>query len=104
MTVLWLPAEAEENDPLGRERGEWLWDDAYGYAAFQNMRRQPSARAIGLRFTSSSPRQRAAIIFQAEWLKPYGMLPARDTLRVYGASDYAVTTTAATIQFTSCRC
>jgi hypothetical protein len=32
--VLSLPAEAEEDDPLGRAPGEWLWgDDDYGYAA-----------------------------------------------------------------------
>jgi predicted phage terminase large subunit-like protein len=30
--------------------------------------------------------------FKAAWLKPYESLPARETLRVYGASDYAVTT------------
>lgn len=31
--VLNLPAQAEENDPLGRTPGEWLWgDDRYGYA------------------------------------------------------------------------
>jgi hypothetical protein len=29
--------------------------------------------------------------FKAEWLKPCDMLPARETLRVYGGSDYAVT-------------
>jgi hypothetical protein len=29
--------------------------------------------------------------FKAAWLKPYDTLPARETLRVYGASDYAVT-------------
>jgi predicted phage terminase large subunit-like protein len=29
--------------------------------------------------------------FKAAWLKPYDILPARETLRVYGASDYAVT-------------
>ncbi|APH54872.1 Large terminase subunit [Granulibacter bethesdensis] len=28
-----LPAQAEDNDPLGRAPGEWLWgDDSYGYA------------------------------------------------------------------------
>jgi len=33
-TVLRIPAEAEEDDPLGREPGEWLWnDDSYGYGA-----------------------------------------------------------------------
>lgn len=33
-TVLSLPAQAEQDDPLGRAPGEWLWnDDDYGYAA-----------------------------------------------------------------------
>lgn len=32
--VISLPAQALEDDPLGRAPGEWLWgDDAYGYAA-----------------------------------------------------------------------
>ena len=38
--------------------------------------------------------------FKAEWLKPYDTLPARETLRVYGASDYAVTATGVTSQST----
>jgi hypothetical protein len=29
--------------------------------------------------------------FKADWLKPYDALPPKETLRVYGASDYAVT-------------
>jgi predicted phage terminase large subunit-like protein len=29
--------------------------------------------------------------FKAEWLKPYDTAPARNTLTVYGGSDYAVT-------------
>ena len=29
--------------------------------------------------------------FKADWLKPYEKLPPRENLRVYGASDYAVT-------------
>jgi predicted phage terminase large subunit-like protein len=29
--------------------------------------------------------------FKADWLKTYEIAPARETLRVYGASDYAVT-------------
>jgi hypothetical protein len=32
--ILSLPAEAESGDPLGRQPGEWLWDDHYGYARF----------------------------------------------------------------------
>lgn len=29
--------------------------------------------------------------FKAAWLKPCDMLPAQETMRVYGGSDYAVT-------------
>jgi predicted phage terminase large subunit-like protein len=29
--------------------------------------------------------------FRAAWLKPYDKAPARETLRIYGGSDYAVT-------------
>ena len=32
--ILALPAEAEANDPLGRQPGEMLWDDDYGYGDF----------------------------------------------------------------------
>ena len=32
--ILTLPAEAEANDPLCRQPGEWLWDDDYGYGKF----------------------------------------------------------------------
>jgi hypothetical protein len=28
--------------------------------------------------------------FHADWLRPYSTMPDRATLRVYGASDYAV--------------
>jgi hypothetical protein len=29
--------------------------------------------------------------FHADWLRPYEAMPARETLKIYGASDYAVT-------------
>jgi hypothetical protein len=29
--------------------------------------------------------------FKAEWLKPYQTPPSKETLRIYGASDFAVT-------------
>src|SRR6266446_103305 len=32
--IVSLPAEAEAGDLLGRTPGQWLWDDAYGYASF----------------------------------------------------------------------
>src|SRR5262249_21186255 len=35
-----LPAEAEENDPLGRKVGEFLWDDDANYAYGEHLRRE----------------------------------------------------------------
>jgi hypothetical protein len=29
--------------------------------------------------------------FKSDWLRPYDKPPARETMRVYGGSDYAVT-------------
>lgn len=36
--ILNIPAEAEENDPLGREVGEWLWQDFYGPEHYETLR------------------------------------------------------------------
>jgi hypothetical protein len=35
--------------------------------------------------------QKEGDYFRAEWLPPYDKMPARETLKIYGASDYAVT-------------
>jgi predicted phage terminase large subunit-like protein len=47
------------------------------------------------RFWSALYQQRPAPeegdFFKREWLKPYSEVPARETLQVYGGSDYAVT-------------
>lgn len=37
------------------------------------------------------PAPRGGGMFQSAWLRPYEKAPARETLRIYGASDYAVT-------------
>jgi hypothetical protein len=91
--VVSLPAEAEPNDPLGREVGEFLWgDDSYGYA--QNLREQ---KKIQPPFNWSAlyqqrPSPESGEYFQASWLKPYTQneLPDLKTLSIFGASDYAV--------------
>lgn len=38
--VVSLPAQALENDPLGRQPGEWLWDDDPNYPYGQELRSQ----------------------------------------------------------------
>jgi predicted phage terminase large subunit-like protein len=88
--VLSLPAIAEEADLLGRDIGEPLWPE---WESLEELERK--RRAVGPREWSALYQQRPAPeegdYFKAEWLKTYDTLPAKETLRVYGASDYAVT-------------
>lgn len=88
--VLSLPALAEHGDALGRDAGEPLWPEWESLDELERKR-----RAVGPREWSALYQQRPAPeegdYFKAEWLKSYDKLPHRDTLRVYGASDYAVT-------------
>lgn len=87
--VLCIPAKAERaDDPLGRKPGEYIWPewfDAKHWAQFENNARTWSA----LYQQRPSPQQ--GLYFQAEWLREYTTAPPRATMRVYGASDYAVT-------------
>lgn len=90
--VISLPAIAEEDDQLGRQPGEPLWgDDAYGYGAqIEELRRTTPARTWSALY-QQRPAPEEGDYFKAEWLKPYEKAPARNTLRIYGGSDYAVT-------------
>lgn len=88
--VISLPALAEEDDPLGRKFGQPLWPEWEDVEALARKR-----RAVGPRDWSALYQQRPAPedgdYFKADWLKPIDLLPAKETLRVYGGSDYAVT-------------
>lgn len=80
--VLDLPA-------IGKD-GKALWPEQYDIATLEGIK-----RAIGTRDWSALYQQRPTPdegdYFKAEWLKPYDKQPARDTMRIYGGSDYAVT-------------
>ena len=41
-------------------------------------------------FYQRRPAPEEGDFFKTDWLKPYDKLPQRETLRTYGASDYAV--------------
>ena len=86
--VVRLPMEAEDNDPLGRAAGEPLWPEWFS----DDMR---AAAKRDMRLWTALYQQRPAPeegdYFRAEWLRPYDKAPPRETLRIYGASDYAVT-------------
>jgi predicted phage terminase large subunit-like protein len=90
-SVLSLPAEAEEDDALGREPGEWLWDDEYGYAKFLAREKATQTARNWSALYQQRPAPETGDYFKEEWLKPYTKAPTRSTLSVYMASDYAVT-------------
>lgn len=89
--VLSLPAEAEGADPLGRKPGEWLWDDEYGYGQFLRHEKATQLPRNWSALYQQRPTPETGDYFKEEWLRPYDQAPARATLTVYGASDYAVT-------------
>src|SRR5262245_8285978 len=91
--VISIPAIAEADDLLGREPGELLWDDpaGYNYPAFLRARQRETSPMMWAALYQQRPAPEEGDYFKADWLKTYETTPARETLRVYGASDYAVT-------------
>ena len=95
--VLSLQAECErDDDPLGRERGEFLWPEWFteGFLAQEKITQGPRNWAA---LYQQRPAPEEGDYFQREWIrwydwdadKPHNGAPAH--LKTYGASDYAVT-------------
>lgn len=91
--VLSIPAIAKEGDALGRKPGEYLWDEpaGYNYGGYLRSRQAESSAMMWSALYQQEPAPEEGDYFKSEWLRPYDIAPARETLRVYGASDYAVT-------------
>lgn len=87
--VVCLPAECErDDDPLGRRIGDILWPEWFTKEHFAPFKR--NARTWNALF-QQRPAPESGDFFQADWLKHYEKIPPRETLNIYGASDYAVT-------------
>lgn len=88
--VLNIPAEAEDNDPLGRAPGEWLWPDEWGEKAWGPIKRRGGYIWSALYQGRPSPEE--GLFFRDEHIKYY---EASDidlaSLTIYMTSDYAVT-------------
>jgi predicted phage terminase large subunit-like protein len=80
--VVELPAISEKN--------EALWPEAYPIDALHRIRLNTPARFFSALY-QQQPAPEEGDYFKADWLRPYEKIPARETLKVYGASDYAVT-------------
>jgi hypothetical protein len=88
--VLCIPAEAEDNDPLGRKPGEMLWPEWFG----QDPDFWTAARRIPRTWSALYQQRPAAqdgTFFRREWFRRYrpGSEPAH--LRKYLTSDHAPT-------------
>ena len=86
--IISLPTEAEENDPLGRKPGEVLWPDWYSAEEVQEQKAVMGEREWAS-LHQQKPIRDEGDTFQLDWFQRYETLPPHDTLRFYGASDYA---------------
>lgn len=78
--------EQEENDPLGRKIGEWLWPEYFTEEMVRE--RMANPRSSGIEQQEPAPEKGG--FFQAEWFKYYRNLPSVEELSFYCGSDHAV--------------
>jgi predicted phage terminase large subunit-like protein len=75
--------------PAINEAGEALWPEAYPIESLNRIRKNSQPRFWSALYMQS-PAPDDGDFFKSDWLKTYLKAPDRETLEVYGASDYAV--------------
>jgi predicted phage terminase large subunit-like protein len=89
-----IRAEATDDDPLGRAPGQMLWDDPSGYDYGRFLRDRKEELSSDPRTWSSlyqqEPTPDTGDYFKREWFQPVESHPPLGSLRLYGGSDYAV--------------
>lgn len=85
--IVSLPMEALPGDPLGRKEGEPLWPEWYSQLMRDDAKRD--ARLWSALY-QQQPTPDSGDFFKREWFID-APLPPVETMRFYGASDYAVT-------------
>jgi len=86
--VLSIPAQAEQNDPLGREPGEMLWSEWFDAAHWENYRGNPRTWSA---LYQQRPAPADGTFYQREWFRRYRMGDEPRHLRKYITSDHAPT-------------
>lgn len=90
--VINLPAIADDDDPLGREPGEALWPEFYDLAFLEEQR---DLDPLGFEaLYQQRPSVADGVLFRREHIRYYTpeTRPPLEELRIYCASDHAVTT------------
>jgi predicted phage terminase large subunit-like protein len=85
--VLSIPAVAMEDDPLGRAVGEPLWQEWFTAEMFAEAKRDKRKWSS---LYQQQPAPDDGDYFRKEWIKWYGPEQKPKHMRIYGASDYAV--------------
>lgn len=91
--IINLPAIAEDDDPLGREPGEVLWPDGpdqYDAEFMASMQRLDPLGFASL--YQQRPSAADGVTFRREYVRFYDPDDLPDSLRIYAASDHAVST------------
>lgn len=86
--ILRLPMLADVDDPLGRAPGEMLWPDWFTPDMLAQAQRDTRTWSA---LYQQRPVPEGGHYFKRDWLRAVPSSPPRDSLRVFGASDYAVT-------------
>lgn len=93
--VLSLPAIAEDDDAMGRKKGEALWPEWYPEDVLEATRKTLSIKGSARDWASlyqQRPTPDDGDFFKPSMFKPYTRdeMPDEKTLRIFGASDHAI--------------
>lgn len=88
--VISIRAIAGENDPLGREPGEYLWDDpeGYDYGSFLRARQREETPMMWSALYQQNPTPEEGLFLEVAKVRRIKPPPVSE-LRIFAASDYA---------------
>jgi predicted phage terminase large subunit-like protein len=92
-TVLVIPAEAQVDDVLGRQPGEFLWDNDPNYGYGRKVRQEKSVLSVRdyAALYQQTPVPEGGAFFEQNMIHFYDHAPPTDQTAVYAGADYAVT-------------
>ena len=88
--IVSMPAVAGENDILGRQVGEYLWPENPGYVALLKENKQSQTARDWAALYLQQPIPDGGYFFKADWFHDYVYPPPKETMRIFGTCDYAV--------------